>query len=126
MATDNDLVARWKALLTCFNEVASHLDRALQHAHGLNMNEFETLDCLVEAGSEYCRMQDLGCVMYLSQSALSRTVGRLERDGLVVRELCADDRRTVEIRVTEAGRQRHAEACQTRLTVLAEHLEQQK
>ena len=38
-------------------------------------------------------MQDLAPLVHLSQSALSRTVGRLEKDGLVNRTMCPEDRR---------------------------------
>jgi DNA-binding MarR family transcriptional regulator len=60
--------------------------------------------------------------MYLSQSALSRTVARLERGGLVVRGMCADDRRAIFITLTDAGRECHARARRTQRAVLAEHL----
>ncbi len=60
--------------------------------------------------------------MYLSQSALSRAVARLEKTGLVERALCEADRRGVFVTVTEAGRRRHAEARKTQLQVLARHL----
>ncbi|WP_018681869.1 MarR family winged helix-turn-helix transcriptional regulator [Actinokineospora enzanensis] len=118
---DVGVIASWKALLQTYNGVACKLDQALQAAHGLNMNEFETLDRLIDGGAEYRPMKDLACDMYLSQSALSRTVARLERDGLVERKLCEFDRRIVDVLATDAGRQRHREASRTRLTVLADH-----
>jgi DNA-binding MarR family transcriptional regulator len=123
MASENALVGRWRDLLTRYNQIASHLDRELQESHGLTMSEFETLDRLVEVDCDNCRMQDLLSHMYLSQSALSRTVGRLEKHGLVERSLCQDDRRGVFVRITEAGRQRHTEAHQTQLQILNAYLE---
>jgi DNA-binding MarR family transcriptional regulator len=60
--------------------------------------------------------------MYLSQSALSRTVARLEKHGYVERDLCKDDRRGVFVQITESGRRRHAEARETHLKILAENL----
>jgi DNA-binding MarR family transcriptional regulator len=117
-----ELVSRWRSLLTCYNEIACHLDRELQALHGISMSEFETLDRLIEADCDKCRMQDLLADMYLSQSALSRTVARLEKHGLAGRALCEDDRRGVFVRITEAGRELHARARETHLTILAEHL----
>jgi DNA-binding MarR family transcriptional regulator len=61
--------------------------------------------------------------MHLSQSALSRTVARMEKDGLVCRTLCEDDRRGVFVTMTEEGLRRHAEARATGLAVLAQHLD---
>ncbi|WP_153534268.1 MarR family winged helix-turn-helix transcriptional regulator [Actinomadura macrotermitis] len=122
MESEAALVGRWRKLATCYNTVACHLDRALQEAHGLTMSEFETLDRLVEARCEPRRMQEIAADMYLSQSALSRTVARLEKDGLVERALCETDRRGIFVRPTGAGIERHAAAHRTHLAILAEHL----
>lgn len=123
MTSEPALVHRWRSLLTSYNEVAGHLERALQDTHGLTMGEFETLDRLVAADTcEKRRMQDLAADMYLSQSALSRTVTRLEKGGLVSRTLCEDDRRGVFVTVTEDGLRRHAAARATQLAILTEHL----
>ncbi|MEU6039744.1 MarR family transcriptional regulator [Actinomadura sp. NPDC047616] len=123
MDTEAGLVARWRSLLTCYNTIACELDRRLQERHGLSMSEFETLDRLIDTGCDKCRMQELAGDMYLSQSALSRTVARLEKHGLVERAMCDSDRRGVFVKATEEGRQRHAEARKTHLEVLGEHLD---
>lgn len=119
---DEKLVTQWRALLTSYNGVAAALDHALQDSHGIGLSEFEILDRLVEAKADKCRMQSLAAEMYLSQSALSRAVARLEREGLVARAMCDDDRRALFVEPTETGRQRHDEARATHRTVLAEHL----
>jgi len=123
MTSEPTLVHRWRTLLTSYNEIASHLERVLQEAHGLGLGEFETLDRLVTASCEKRRMQELAADMYLSQSALSRTVARLEKNGLVRRELCQDDRRGVFVGLTDDGLRRHADARATHRAVLAEHLD---
>ncbi|MCW2865364.1 MAG: MarR family transcriptional regulator [Actinoallomurus sp.] len=119
---DDAVVGRWRDLLACYSTVSCALDRALQDAHGIGMSEFEALDRLVDATCEQRRMHDLAGDMYLSQSALSRTVARLERAGLVGRSMCADDRRAIFVTLTDAGRERHASARRTQRAVLAEHL----
>lgn len=123
MTSDTVLVDRWRSLLSSYNAVACKLERELQDRHGLTMSEYETLDRLIGADCEKRRMQDLAADMYLSQSALSRTVARLEKGGLVERALCEADRRGVFVTPTEAGVRRHTEARRTHLAVLAEHLE---
>lgn len=123
MEAENALVERWRELLANYHQIACHLDRDLQESHGLTMSEFETLDRLVEVGCDRCRMQDLLSHMYLSQSALSRTVARLEKHGLVERALCQDDRRGIFVKITEKGLQRHAEARTTHLEILNAYLE---
>lgn len=123
MMSETALVERWRSLLTSYNEVACDLERSLHDAHDLTMGEFETLDRLIDANCDECRMQDLAADMYLSQSALSRTVARLEKSGLVCRTMCEVDRRGVFVRLTDAGRQRHAEARKTHLAIIGEHLQ---
>jgi DNA-binding MarR family transcriptional regulator len=116
------VVRRWRELLASYSNVSCALDRALQDAHGIGMSEFEALDRLVDATCEQRRMHDLAGDMYLSQSALSRTVARLERGGLVARSMCDDDRRAIFVTLTDAGRERHEQARRTQRAVLAEHL----
>ncbi|WP_051385358.1 MarR family winged helix-turn-helix transcriptional regulator [Actinokineospora inagensis] len=118
----SSLVDQWRLLTLRYNEIACRLDRALDEAHDLSMNEFETLDRLIGPGGDSLRMQDLAASMYLSQSALSRTVARLERAGMVERSLCQSDRRGVFVCVTAEGRARHHAAANTRLAILAELL----
>jgi DNA-binding MarR family transcriptional regulator len=123
MEAESPLIDRWHTLLSSYNKVAIHLERALQDTHGLTMSDFETLDRLRTRDCDKRRMQDLAAAMYLSQSALSRTVARLEKGGLVERTHCEDDRRGVFVALTEAGLRRYTEASKTHLQVLAEHLE---
>jgi DNA-binding MarR family transcriptional regulator len=122
MSPEAELVARWRSLLTSYNAVAGRLERELHGRHGLTASEFETLDRLVGTECEKRRMQDLAADMYLSQSALSRAVARLEKDGLVERTHCEDDRRGVFVKLTPAGLALHAEASRTRLSVLTDTL----
>ncbi len=116
------LVTQWRDLLRSYSDISSALDRTLQEKHDLGLSEFEVLDRLAEVDNTECRMLDLGADMYLSQSALSRTVARLERDGLVARAACMDDRRSIFVELTDAGRARHRAAKASHRAVLAEHL----
>lgn len=122
MTSDAELRNTWRALLTRYNGIACELDRQMQSAHGLSMSDFETLDRLVAVTCEHPRMQELAADMYLSPSALSRSVARLEKAGLVTRSLCESDRRGVFVDVTDAGRTVHADASKIQLAVLTAHL----
>lgn len=127
--TENELVDTWRGLLERYHATWGALDRALRDGHQLGASEFEVLDALAESEQvsdrdpPSLRMQDLGASVQLSQSALSRVVGRLETDGLVARSMCADDRRGIFVHLTEAGRSRHADAATTHRAVLADHLD---
>lgn len=69
-----------------------------------------------------CRMQDLSADSELSQSALSRLIGRLEADGLVNRAMCSSDRRGVWAELTADGKKLQLEARPTYLEVLGDAL----
>uniref|UniRef100_A0AAU3H5A7 MarR family transcriptional regulator n=1 Tax=Streptomyces sp. NBC_01401 TaxID=2903854 RepID=A0AAU3H5A7_9ACTN len=123
--SEQALVGEWREMLALHARTLGELDRALG-PHGLGASDFEVLDVLMEAGApggEAClRVQEIASRIHLSQSALSRLVARLERDALVRRVMCSDDRRGVRVELTEAGRSRHAEARPLQREVLARML----
>ena len=53
------------------------------------------LERLAAPDKDQHRMQELADSVYLSQSALSRLIGRLESEGLVSRAICSEDRRGI-------------------------------
>lgn len=86
------------------------------------VSEFEALDQLVGADRAKRRMSDLAGDMYLSQSALSPTVARLENAGFVTRVMCSNDRRGIFVSLTDRGRAVHHKVRRTRHATLSEHL----
>ncbi|MFF7871450.1 MarR family winged helix-turn-helix transcriptional regulator [Streptomyces qaidamensis] len=105
------LEKRWRDILSAHARTMCEIDRAL-HPHGLGASDFEVLDMLATAApeeGEQCRVQNLVGRVHLSQSALSRLIARLEKDGLVARSVCAEDRRGVWVALTAKGRDLHAE-----------------
>lgn len=117
------LVDEWRRLLDRHAAVSCALEKALQGQHNIGLSEFETLDRLIDANCGDYRMADLAGDIYLSQSALSRTVARLERDGLVRRSMCAEDRRAIFVCLTERGREVYEQAAPTHREVLARNWE---
>jgi len=96
-------------------------ERELQYKHGLSASEFEALQRLAESDAHGCRLQQLVGDVHMSQSALSRLVGRLADEGLVERRQCSD-RRGVYACLTDAGRRRLAQAEPTQRAVLEQTL----
>src|ERR687885_269039 len=122
MPTENALVEEWRGLLAAHARVHGALERALR-GHDLGVSEYEVLERL--AGVEFAeqrRMQELGEALHLSQSALSRVVGRLEKDGLAERGMCPHDRRGIFVCITPAGRGRYERAPPAQGGALAEAL----
>jgi DNA-binding MarR family transcriptional regulator len=124
-AGERDLVASWRELADRHARVTGALERALQTEHGLGVTEFEVLERLAGAADDkdQRRMLELAEAVHLSQSALSRLIGRLEAEGLVTRSICPDDRRGIFTCVTDAGRARYEAARPTQRRVLAELLD---
>ncbi|MFD3594115.1 MarR family winged helix-turn-helix transcriptional regulator [Nocardia sp. NPDC058640] len=114
-----ELVGQWRELLGRHAAVSCALEKALQNDHQIGLSEFETLDRLVDAACQKYRMTELAHDIYLSQSALSRAVARLERDGLVERSMCDLDRRAIFVQLTDKGRQVYDAALPTHRSVLA-------
>jgi DNA-binding MarR family transcriptional regulator len=111
-------VGEWRELLDRHAKVSCALEKALHDEHGIGLSEFEILDRLVDANCGKYRMTDLAQDIYLSQSALSRAVARLEHDGLVTRSMCSDDRRAIFVCLTGDGAMRHRDARPTHREVL--------
>lgn len=117
-----ELVDEFRELMARHARVMSELERELQRRHGLTVTELEALARLADDGEDGCRLQALVEGVHISQSALSRLISRLESEGLVSRKSCAADRRGIFACITDAGRQRLAEAQPTQRDVLARTL----
>ena len=116
------LVQAWRGLLADHARAHGALERALKE-HELGVSEYEVLERLAgDRPEEQRRMQELGEAVHLSQSALSRVVGRLEQDGLVRRGMCPEDRRGIYVCITDAGRGRYDAARPAHRAALAETL----
>ncbi|MEU6089887.1 MarR family transcriptional regulator [Streptomyces sp. NPDC047085] len=122
---EQTLVEEWRGILALHARTQCELDRAL-NGHGLCASDFEVLDVLAggvsaDGGCGY-RVQEISDRVHLSQSALSRLIGRLEKDGLVERAMCLEDRRGVRVVLTEKGRALHGEVRPVQRAVLARML----
>jgi DNA-binding MarR family transcriptional regulator len=121
VSADDDLARAWHELMGRYQRVTCTLDRELHTAHGITASDFEVLQQLYAAKPERSlRMHDLGQNVHLTQSALSRLIARLERDGLVERCMCTDDRRSVWATITPAGIERYLAAKPTQRAILRE------
>lgn len=116
---ERSLVDAWRDLLDRHSAVSGAIERKLQEQHGIGVSEFEALERLVEAAKDSCRAQELTEALPLSQSAASRVIARLEREGLVVRSICELDRRGIFVCLTDEGRERYHAARPTQRAVLA-------
>src|SRR5207247_6071050 len=117
------VVSAWPPLAADRAGGGATLEGGLGGRRGLGGSEFEVIERLAEDAEHKFRVQELAESVHLSQSALSRMIGKLEQHGLVQRSLCDLDRRGIYVCLTEAGRRRHAEALPTQRAVLATMLD---
>jgi DNA-binding MarR family transcriptional regulator len=81
------------ALLLLNRSVLAGLDQDLRRKHGLSVTEFDVLITLFNAPHRRLRMSSLAERALLSPAGVTHLVTRLERDGLVRREVDPSDRR---------------------------------
>jgi DNA-binding MarR family transcriptional regulator len=107
-----------RALLT----VPRALDADLLREQRMSVNEYNTLMHLSEAPGRRLRMSDLAAASTLSLSGMTRIMNRLEDLGLVRRERCAFDGRSLEAVLTDAGLDRLRQAWPTHLNSVRQHV----
>jgi DNA-binding MarR family transcriptional regulator len=121
---DVDVCTKWSETLRVYHNTSCELENALQTGHDLGLSEFEVLKILSRSCGESggkAKMKDLEAEMYLSQSALSRTVSRLEKAGRLTRPTCDFDRRANFLMLTPSGQERFDAAGPTYRSVLHKH-----
>ncbi len=98
----SDQRTAWRTFLQGTTLLNETLDRALQ-AQGVSLSEYDILLGLSEAPGRRLRMSALAQQVVQSRSRLTHTAARLERRGWVQRRPAPDDRRGVELNLTDAG-----------------------
>ncbi|MEU4545205.1 MarR family winged helix-turn-helix transcriptional regulator [Nonomuraea dietziae] len=106
--------AVWRMMQRAQVRITRRLEAELLAAHDLALASYDVLQQLREAHGRL-RMNDLADRVLLSRSGLTRLIDRLQRDGLVHREACADDARGLYAVLTDAGEARLVEATPTYL-----------
>jgi DNA-binding MarR family transcriptional regulator len=100
----------WRGFLRTHATLVRELDEELTARHGLPLSSYDVLVQLDEAPDGMLRMSHLADAVLLSRSGLSRLVTRLEKQGLLERLECENDARGAFAAITNAGREKLAEA----------------
>ena len=101
---DRTELGAWRGLLRVHSRMTKALDAELVREHGLPLSSYEVLLFLADAPDGSLRMSELADGVLLSRSGLTRLVDRMEREGLLRRERCADDARGFNAAITDEGR----------------------
>jgi DNA-binding MarR family transcriptional regulator len=118
----SDVIDDWRERQRTYLATAASLDRALEQKFDLGLSEFEILDLVWESNSNECTMRDIVDLTPMTQSALSRVVDRLTKAGLLKREECTTDRRSMFVALTHDGKAVHTRARKVYSEVLASEL----
>jgi len=100
--------------------LVSTFERRLVEHGAVTGQSFEILLRLLRSEGHRLRMSDLAAQTTLTASGLTRAVDRLERDGLVRRDSCPEDRRVSWAALTPEGEAR----IRCALPLHAEHLDE--
>ncbi|NNM47592.1 MarR family winged helix-turn-helix transcriptional regulator [Knoellia koreensis] len=92
----------WRAYLRGSRLIEEALDKDLQ-SHGVQLTEYEIISMLSETPRQRLRMSTLADLVVQSRSRLTHTATRLENRGWVRREACLEDKRGVELVLTDQG-----------------------
>jgi DNA-binding MarR family transcriptional regulator len=93
----------WRAYIAASLLLEDAIDRQLQQDAGMPHLYYSILSVLSESPERRLRMTDLAERLKITRSRLTYAVTRLERDGMLRRAACADDRRGSVAALTEAG-----------------------
>jgi DNA-binding MarR family transcriptional regulator len=108
MYTNNEILDNWLSLTNIQMSMNNKLETALQENYSLSLKEFYVLYFLSQTNDKELRLLQLQEMVGLSQSAISRLVGRMEAKscGALQRHVCEDDRRGIYTRMTELGEEK--------------------
>lgn len=93
----------WVSYLLSSARITRDVDRRLHEAGVVDLTIYDILLRLEEAPDRRMKMTDLADASVFSKSGITRLVDRLEKDGLIERQSCPEDRRRVHAWLTEKG-----------------------
>jgi MarR family transcriptional regulator, 2-MHQ and catechol-resistance regulon repressor len=93
----------WVVMVKAFGAVAEQDRRSLAR-FGLIPSEFAVLEALYHKGP--IKLSEIGQRLLLTSGSITYVVDKLEKQGLVRRVACPEDRRAIYAHLTDAGRER--------------------
>lgn len=119
---DDTLITAFGLLLEVQAALVSTLGKQLEAAHDLPLSWYEVLLRIARTPGGRLRVCDLANALALTTGGMTRLLDRIEAAGLVRRQADPNDRRSVHIVVTPAGRSRLKRATATHLSGLRDNL----
>jgi DNA-binding MarR family transcriptional regulator len=108
----------WRAFLSAHRRVVDQLSAQMLADHRLPLEWFDVLIHLAEVPDKRLRQRVLRDRLLLSESGVSRLLVRMEKAGLLERRPAGEDRRGVEVALTEEGASVLATAVESHLDLV--------
>lgn len=101
-----EFLNNWLEVTSIKDKISNELESALKRNNDISLKEFYVMYYLSQESDRKLRLQQLQELIGLSQSAMSRLVGRLEAKtcGALERTTCEDDKRGIYTSLTSLGR----------------------
>ena len=109
----------WQSFLAAHRRIVEQLADEMLTEHQLPLEWFDVLVHLADLPGMRARQKELRDRMLLSESGVSRLLARMEKAGVITRSTAGDDRRGLEITVTEAGQAALLAAVDSHLQLVA-------
>jgi DNA-binding MarR family transcriptional regulator len=110
MTTDQKLIndeqlRAWRAFLRAHSTMLRRISLDLEEAGLPPLTWYDVLATLRDAPERRLRQVEIAERVLLSNSGLSRLIDRIESKGLVQRVQCPDDRRSLNVELTDEGQE---------------------
>jgi DNA-binding MarR family transcriptional regulator len=109
----------WRTFLGTHRQIVDRLAEQMQTDHQLPLEWFDVLIHLADVPGKRLRQRELRDRLLLSESGVSRMLARMAEAGVLERRPADDDRRGVEVALTEAGEALLATAVESHLKLVA-------
>ena len=119
LAQLNHQTALWQSFLAAHRQIVEQLADEMLREHQLPLEWFDVLVHLADLPGMRARQKDLRDRVLLSESGVSRLLVRMEKAGLITRCTADEDRRGMEIAVTDDGRAALLAAIESHLQLVA-------
>jgi DNA-binding MarR family transcriptional regulator len=109
----------WQDFLLAHRKLVARLTEQMMTDHQLPLDWFDVLIHLADVPGMRLRQRDLRDRLLLSESGVSRLLVRMAQAGVIARTPAGDDRRGVEIELTDRGRLALSAAIESHLRLVA-------
>lgn len=102
---ETNYLFKWVSMINHQKMMMDELSKILQKQYDIGINEFYVLFILSQSPERQMRLSDLIQQISLSQSAMSRLIGRLEAKNptIIIRKNSSHDKRSMFIQLTNYG-----------------------